>query len=138
MRESERKLFIRRSVLKDVIEHVDEEIQREACGLLLGIRKGQSVFIRESRRAKNLRDSQFLYEVDPLDTYRALKEAESLGLELVGIYHSHRFGEPLPSRVDIEKAVPGLVYLIVSKDKIFKAFEILGSDFKEIEVFLEI
>ncbi|MEM3372228.1 MAG: Mov34/MPN/PAD-1 family protein, partial [Candidatus Korarchaeum sp.] len=92
MRGSRRRLFIRREVLSDIVEHMDEEIPREACGLLLGISGGDVVFVRASIRARNLSESQLLYEVDPLDTYRALREAESLGLELVGVYHSHCFG----------------------------------------------
>ncbi|MEM1983713.1 MAG: M67 family metallopeptidase [Candidatus Korarchaeum sp.] len=137
MRGSRRRLVIRREVLSDIVEHMDEEIPREACGLLLGISGGDVVFVRASIRARNLSESQLLYEVDPLDTYRALREAESLGLELVGVYHSHCFGEPLPSRIDLERAVPGLIYLIVSGDRRFKAFEMIEGDFKELEVSVE-
>ncbi|MCS7103284.1 MAG: M67 family metallopeptidase [Candidatus Korarchaeum sp.] len=127
-------VLIYESVLKDLIKHTKEEFPREACGLLLGLMKNRDIIINLSYRARNVSGSQYLYEVDPLDTYRALEEAESLGLELVGVYHSHPFGRPSPSRVDVERAVPGLIYLIVSEDGSFKVFELIVDEFEELEI----
>lgn len=129
-----RRIRISKSVLDDLIKHTNEEAPEEACGLLLGLTEGHDTVISVSYRARNLSGSRFSYEVDPMDTYRALREAESLGLELLGVYHSHPFGDPLPSPVDAERAVPGLVYLIVSGDGRLKAFEFVEGNFEELEL----
>ena len=131
------RVIIYREVLMDMIEHMREESPREACGLLLGISEGRDIIVKASHRARNLSESHLLYEVDPLDTYRALEKAESLGLELLGVYHSHPIGEPLPSDVDIERAVPGLIYIIISLDGRLRAFEFIGGEFEELGISLE-
>lgn len=132
-----RRAVIHKEVLMDVIEHMREESPKEACGLLLGLMRDHEILIRASYRARNLSESPLSYEVNPLDTYKAIERAESLGLELVGVYHSHPLGEPLPSGIDIERAVPGLIYVIVSGDGRFKAFEFVERGFEELELYFE-
>ena len=47
----------------------------------------------------------------------AHKEARSLGLDVVGYYHSHPDHPARPSEFDREHAWPGMSYLIVSVEK---------------------
>lgn len=131
-----RRVVIPKEVLRDIVEHAREEAPREACGLLLGSSEGSDVVIKVNYRAENVSESEFLYEVSPYDIYRALKEAESSGMELVGVYHSHPLGEPIPSPIDVERAVPGLVYLIVSRGDL-RAFELVEGELREVEVSID-
>jgi proteasome lid subunit RPN8/RPN11 len=52
--------------------------------------------------------------INPETVLAAHKEARSLGLDIVGYYHSHPDHPAQPSDFDREHAWPGLSYLIVS------------------------
>ncbi len=128
------KVEIPERIIEEILRHAMEEMPREACGLLIGRIESSKVLVRGIHRARNLSESHSLYEVDPRDTYRAIEEAESSGLELIGVYHSHPLGAPVPSKIDEERAIPGLIYLIVSGDGSFKAFRLVGDRFEELEI----
>ncbi|MCC6029532.1 MAG: M67 family metallopeptidase [Candidatus Korarchaeum sp.] len=125
---------IPRHIIEEILRHAMEEMPREACGLLIGYIEGSRVVVRGVHRARNMSESHSLYEVDPQDIYRAMKEAESSGLELIGVYHSHPIGTPTPSKIDEERAIPGLIYLIVSGSGDFKAFKLARGRFEELEI----
>ena len=73
----------------------------ECCGLLLG-RGGR---IEEARPAANVADhAATRFEIDPVALLKAHKEARSGGPELIGYYHSHPEGHPVPSAADCEHA----------------------------------
>jgi len=55
-----------------------------------------------------------LYEIDPRDHIRIQKEADAMGFDIVGYYHSHPDHPAQASRFDTERAWAGYVYLIVS------------------------
>ena len=73
----------------------------ECCGLLLG-REGR---IEEARTADNVADDPARrFEIDPAALLRAHREARTGGPELLGYFHSHPNGHPLPSATDCEHA----------------------------------
>ncbi|HWD24377.1 MAG TPA: M67 family metallopeptidase, partial [Acidimicrobiales bacterium] len=56
-----------------------------------------------------------LYTVGSRDILRTDREAESEGLSIVGVFHSHTHTDPYPSPTDILQAPdPGWHYLLVS------------------------
>lgn len=55
--------------------------------------------------ARNVSQDPLGFLIDPLDVVRAREEAESSGLEILGIYHSHPSGRPEPSPRDVEAMV---------------------------------
>ena len=73
----------------------------ECCGLLLG-RAGR---ISEARAATNVAaDPLHRFEIDPAALLAAHRAARSGGPELLGYYHSHPAGHPVPSATDCEHA----------------------------------
>ncbi len=51
--------------------------------------------------------------MDPQEQFKRFNEIDNMGLDLVGIYHSHPTGLPYPSLIDISEAFyPEVVYLI--------------------------
>lgn len=100
------------SALADILSHAREEAPRECCGLLVG--SIDSVI--RSVRAANLDASPTRYSIDPADHFRAIRDARTDGLEVVGAYHSHPASGAIPSATDIAEATSGanFVYLIVS------------------------
>ncbi|MFW6084565.1 MAG: Mov34/MPN/PAD-1 family protein [Gemmatimonadota bacterium] len=88
----------------------------EACGLLIGKRVGDEVWIRSVREAANLESDRAAtrYELDPQAFLAADREARRMGLDVVGFWHSHPDAPPVPSETDLAAAWPGYVYMIVS------------------------
>lgn len=73
----------------------------ECCGLLLG-RHGR---IELARPADNVADDPSRrFEIDPAALLAAHKQARGGGPELLGYFHSHPNGHPLPSATDCEHA----------------------------------
>jgi proteasome lid subunit RPN8/RPN11 len=102
---------ISRKLLEEMIEHLRGERPNEGCGILAG-RDGK---VERIYRITNIEESPYSYLADPREQLRAMKEMRELGLEMVGIYHSHVSTQPYPSQRDIELAFyPDVSYLIVS------------------------
>lgn len=85
----------------------------EACGLVAGIRDEVSgIFPIE-----NILHSPVQYKMNPNEQIRTMLQLEKMGSELLGIYHSHPTGPPLPSNTDIlEASYPDAIYFIWSEN----------------------
>jgi [CysO sulfur-carrier protein]-S-L-cysteine hydrolase len=102
-------------VRKEVMARMQQEAHRvpgeECCGLLAG-RDG---VISQMFPAANALASSTAYEIAPQELFCALREMRAVGLELLGIYHSHPASENRPSARDIERAFyPDAAYFILS------------------------
>jgi proteasome lid subunit RPN8/RPN11 len=88
-----------------ILAHVQAEWPLEACGLLGGMgRRVLQVYPVRNELASPVR-----YRVHPEDLIRVVQELESRGWELVGIYHSHPHGPPVPSPTDVARGLlPGV------------------------------
>ena len=79
--------------------------------------------------------------VEPIDHLRADRDAESRGLEIVGVYHSHTHTDAFPSPTDVAQAPdPAWHYVLVSlKDgePVVRSFRIAGGVISEEPVALE-
>ena len=63
----------------------------------------------------NTDKSRTTFFMDPREQLKAMKEIRNLGLEMVGIYHSHPETDAYPSAHDVELAYyPEVSYVIVS------------------------
>lgn len=95
----------------EIIAHAREEYPNECCGLLFG--KGTRA--ERLLRMENVEHSPLNYRVDSRQLLEAFEAMERLGLDLVGIYHSHTHSPAEPSRTDVALAgYPDAHYLIVS------------------------
>lgn len=135
-------LKIKINDLEKIIDHCLKVSPEECCGLLIGKKIDDEVVIKKVKDAKNVYpdDRRIGYLVDPLAYLEAEREAEKEGLEVVGVYHSHIGVEPTPSIRDLEQAIPGYIYLIISVSTrlSFKAW-ILDKEkktFRNVEVYI--
>ena len=101
-----------RAVRAELLAHARDAAPNECCGLLVG-RTGA---IELSVRARNLLASPTRYQIDPVDHFGAIHGARLTGRRVVGAYHSHPAGEPVPSETDVAEASGGsdFLYVIVS------------------------
>lgn len=95
-----------------IIRHLQEERPQEGCGLLIGSEDGQVI---EIIPAKNVaQNPQRHYEIEHHALVDTMTSAQKHGLELLGFYHSHPNGDPIPSSTDVAQAnYPDAAYLIV-------------------------
>jgi proteasome lid subunit RPN8/RPN11 len=100
-------------------QHAAASYPDECCGVLIGRIVDDSTVVQRLLAADNERDDSRhnRYLINPETVLAAHKEARSLGLDVVGYYHSHPDHPARPSEFDREHAWPGVSYLIVSVEK---------------------
>ena len=84
-----------------LLEEAAKAAPQECCGLLLGA-GGR---VREVHPAANIAsDPARYFEIDPAALFAAHREARAGGPQLLGYYHSHPVGHPVPSATDCKHA----------------------------------
>lgn len=107
--------MLRRADLEAILGHTRAVAPLECCGLLGGRDEGPVRRIEAVRPCRNVApEPQWAYVAHPQDQLAAMLELEDdLGLDVVGVYHSHPHGPPSPSPVDAARAnLPGASYLL--------------------------
>jgi proteasome lid subunit RPN8/RPN11 len=108
-------IVLKRSMVDEIAEHSLQEYPREACGIMAGERRGKTRIVKRVFKTRNRLTSPSRYEIDPEDQLKAFQEAEKMGLEVVGFYHSHPYWESSPSFIDRSLAFyKGYSYAIYS------------------------
>lgn len=104
-------LTVTSGVIATLIAEAASAAPAECCGLLLG-RTGLEV----AQPAANVApDPLRHFEIDPTALITAHRAARSGGLPVIGYYHSHPTGHPVPSAIDCEHAGgDGSVWAIVA------------------------
>jgi proteasome lid subunit RPN8/RPN11 len=105
-------LDVDRSILDEMAAMAYAAYPLEGCGLLVGhLSSGR---VERFVRCRNAAESAKVYTLEPLDHLRAERAAESDGLDIVGVVHSHTHSEPFPSPTDVTQAPdPAWHYVIV-------------------------
>jgi proteasome lid subunit RPN8/RPN11 len=88
----------------------------EACGLLLGEQTADGPRVDQVRVERNIHETRARdrYELDPAGFMRAQREADALGLDIVGVWHTHPGQSAAPSEFDRVQAWSGWSYVILS------------------------
>lgn len=119
---------------KKMLSHVLGCLPEEACGLLGGWPDEAAKVIA----VENELHSPVRFRMKPLEQLHALLEIEAGGMEVVGIYHSHPGGPPVPSPTDIaEFSYPGALTLIwapAGEGWELRAYRIEGNQASPVEI----
>lgn len=89
----------------------------EGAGFLLGSEEGSERRVTKLYTTENVREEAARhnrYQVAPEDYLKAETMADSLGLSLIGVFHSHPDHPNRPSEFDREWAQPFFSYVITS------------------------
>jgi proteasome lid subunit RPN8/RPN11 len=125
-----------------VISHCFDGFPDEACGLFAGpLAPGATVgtgAVSAAYPCQNADKSARTYTVDSRDYLVAMRDAESRGDEIIGVWHSHTHTDAYPSPTDVRQAVdPGWWYAIVSLkqgEPVLRAFQIRAETITEVPV----
>lgn len=112
-----------------MVDHAQRDYPNECCGAMLGAVRAEppqsgeaAVPVKEITRAVPLvntyRGEQAdRYEINPMDLLKTDKEARAMGLELIGIYHSHPDCDAYFSKTDLENSCPWYSFVVLSIKK---------------------
>lgn len=125
-------LSLSRPIYDEILDHAETGGDEEICGVLVGERRRRDVdgeghdvveqhigddehaVVEAVHRTTNAAETpRTRYLIDPEEQLTIIESIEAAGREVVGFYHSHPRGPPVPSETDAERAAwPGYSYAI--------------------------
>jgi proteasome lid subunit RPN8/RPN11 len=107
-------LYIHQTVITD-LKNASEKVMEECCGFLYGWEKENQRVITCMTEAVNEAENRLInFKISAKAYIEAEAFANSNGLRLVGVFHSHPNHSALPSELDRIAAFPYFSYLITS------------------------
>jgi len=105
-------LEVTSGVLATLLEEAQRTAPLECCGLLLGHEER----IERAIPAANVSlEPALRFEIDPAALFKAHKAERAGGAQLLGYFHSHPSGHPVPSATDCEHSTGDLrIWAIVA------------------------
>jgi proteasome lid subunit RPN8/RPN11 len=94
--------------------HAAAVLPAECCGALIGVTGRGRADVRTMIPLDNAAAASDRYHIDAAAVLRLERQAERAGLQVLGFYHSHPAAPATPSTTDLELAVPGYCYVIIS------------------------
>jgi len=106
-----------RRTLEDIHAHAESTYPEECCGLLIASSGSKDVVDSIKMRNAFSGPKHDRYHIDPLELFKADREAARKGLTITGIYHSHPDYPATLSKFDVEHSFPWYSYVVVSVPK---------------------
>ena len=85
-----------------MIAHATEVSPHEACGLVAYDGQGRPVRLY---RLTNADPDPGRFEIDPVEHFHVIRDAEAEGWQIGAVYHSHPYGPARPSTTDLEAGI---------------------------------
>ena len=113
-----RELHLAAGVACTLVDEARVAGDEEVCGLLVGRREKAQCRVARTVACRNAAPEgrrQTRFEIDPRRLIEEERVARGSGEEVVGFYHSHPAGDPVPSPVDrtYMGLWPGMVWVIL-------------------------
>ena len=132
-------LRIKKELIDEIAKQGEKGYPYEICGFLLGnidyvnnTREALEVFQVENQNKERANDR---FEIAPQDYMKVENYADSKGLAIVGIYHTHPDHPDRPSQTDLMFAQPDMSYIIMSvnegKAGNWRSWELKDDHFEE-------
>jgi len=108
-------LVVSNEQIEQINAHVEKAYPDEGAGFLLGVEgEVKEILALPNAREDEARHNRFL--IAPEEYLKAELKADSLGLSLIGVFHSHPDCPNVPSEYDREWAQPFFSYVITRVD----------------------
>lgn len=108
-------LVVSKQLVERINAHVERAYPGEGAGFLLGVEgEVKDILSLENAREEEARHNRFL--LTPEDYLKAEMKAMELGVDLIGVFHSHPDCPNVPSEYDREWAQPFFSYIITRVD----------------------
>lgn len=127
-------VYIKKSVLNEMIAHCKEELPFEACGLL----SGTCNRVETLWEIQNVEKSSTSFAMDMTQAGYAVEMMRKNREFMTGIYHSHPTGKPFPSKDDILNAhYPEVAYFIISlasEEAVLRCYRIIKHKVRQLKI----
>lgn len=113
-------LIIPTHLYSSIIDHLESAYPNEGAGLLLGSATGNDKTVKSVLKFENkfeTGEQYHRYLISAEDMFKGEMEAEKLGVDVIGVFHSHPDHPSQASEYDREHALPWYSYLILSVQK---------------------
>ena len=135
------RLVLPRQIHSEMVKQARAERPNECCGLLAG-KSDCDGFVKTVTKAFPLVNElarPTAYRSEPRSILAAYKEIDRLGLDLVGVYHSHPTSPPRPSQTDLAENAMGdsVVHVIISltsEPEVTVAWRLWATKFEEFPI----
>ena len=109
-------VHIERAPWREMVNHAQVVYPNECCGAMLGTMDGDNKVVSVAMMLDNVsQGSQAArYELRPEDLLKADREARKLGLDVIGIYHSHPDCGANFSETDLKNSCPWYSFVVLS------------------------
>ncbi len=110
-------IALRDDLLRDMMRFGETGYPEEVVGFLFGIAQQNEIILHHLLKVENHLEADVRshrYLISPTDWLRSEMEATRLKLDVVGVFHTHPDHPSKPSFVDLEFALPNLVYVIAA------------------------
>ena len=109
-------LVLSKGLIDEINVHVENAYPEEGAGFLLGGGgEVKEILALPNAREDEARHNRFL--ITPEDYLKAEMKAAELGVDLIGVFHSHPDCPNIPSEYDREWAQPFFSYIITRVDE---------------------
>lgn len=102
-----------------MVSHARSTYPNECCGAMLGSVDGDRKCVQVAVALQNAfaGEQGAFYQLRPEDLIKADAEARRLGMDLVGIFHSHPDCDAYFSKTDLENSCPWYSFVVLSIQK---------------------
>ena len=109
-------VHIERAPWREMVNHAQAVYPNECCGAMLGTVDGDNKVVTVAMLLDNVsQGSQAArYELRPEDLLKADRDARRLGLDMIGIYHSHPDCGAYFSETDLKNSCPWYSFVVLS------------------------
>ncbi len=102
-----------------MVAHAQSTYPNECCGVMLGSIDDDNKVVEVAMNLENAYagPQNEHYEVRPEDLLMADREARKLGMDVIGIFHSHPDCDAYFSKTDLENSCPWYSFIVLSIQK---------------------
>jgi [CysO sulfur-carrier protein]-S-L-cysteine hydrolase len=126
-------VLLPKQLYRSLMVELNKELPNEACGLISGIvNRCMTLW-----PMKNIEPSPYSFAMDVNEQEKAVTKMKAKKEAFIGIYHSHPYGDPFPSRDDIAFASHDAYYFIASvgkKREELRCYKIINGKVSPIEI----
>ncbi len=109
--------FLSGRLRQQLISEARAAFPNECCGVIEGVRREGIIEALRLHPSRNLATRTDRFEIDPMEQFRLLHALRGTERDIIGCYHSHPDGAPVPSAFDLEMAAEeDFVWLIAAVD----------------------